>query len=138
MKKSVGKASYDLLTKKGESYDVVEMQREMQKSASVMLEDIIKKHKSYADEYYIEYMIQKDRLLPNVLRQRFFVRKTKPSADYDTSLFSYNNKSHEFLFHWCIPDEETCLYLLNHEGSLSTEEKELLKYVHDFSDLKLV
>jgi len=129
----VGKASYDLLQKPPEKINVIDMQREMQKTVLHEIEDIIEKHTNYADEYYIVYMLLRDRVMTNVIKQKFIVRKTRPSPDYDCSLFSYDNRKNELKFHWVIPDEEACEYLLHNVNSLTDEEKPLLSYVEKFA-----
>ncbi len=54
MSKSVGQASYELLQKPPERINVIDMQREMQKTVQRMLDDIISKHKDYENnpEYW--------------------------------------------------------------------------------------
>lgn len=136
--KTVGQASYDLLQKPPEKINVIDMQREMQKSALREIEEIINTHRDYADKYYIVYMLIKDRVIPNLIKQKFIARKSRPFPDYDCSLFSYDNRKSEFLFHWAIPDEKSCEYILHPSNDLNQEEKELFKYVSKFADGKLI
>src|SRR5271157_2358740 len=135
--KTVGQASYELLQKPPEKINVIDMQREMQKSVASELQDIIEKHKNYSKQYYILLQYLRIRPMPNVIRQQFIVRKTRPSPNYDCSLFSYNNETGEFLFHWTVPDEDTCTYLLHNESNLKEDEKQLYGFVKDFADGKL-
>lgn len=134
--KTVGQASYELLQKPPEKINVIDLQREMQKSIAKEFQDIILKHKNYAKKYYILLQYLKVRPMPNVIRQQFIVRKTRPSPNYDCSLFSYNNDTGELDFHWTVPDEDTCTYLL-HNKNLRDEEKQLYGFVKDFVDGKL-
>ncbi|KKN33428.1 hypothetical protein LCGC14_0803950 [marine sediment metagenome] len=138
MSQSVGKASYDLLQKPPEKINVIDMQREMQKSVLKELDDIIEKHQSYEKKYYIVYMLQRERTIPNAIRQRFIIRKTRPRPDYDCSLFSYDNQTCQLAFHWSIPDEGTCEYFLSNKEKLSADQKLLLTYVVKFSEGTLV
>ena len=138
MSPTVGKASYDLLRKPPEKINVIDMQREMQKSVLQELDDIIKNHKDYAKKYFIVYMLQRERIMPNVIRQKFIVRKTRPSPDYDCSLFSYDNGSAELLLHWSIPDEETCEYFIHNKNDILEDERELYQYVEKFVNHSLV
>lgn len=137
-KKSAGQAAYDLLRKPPERINVVDMQREMQKHVLKEISDIIDRHKHYADTYYILYILRKERLIPNAIRNMFVVRKTRPKPDYDTSLFEYNNKSGNLKFLWSIPDEETCQYLLLNKEYLRDDERELYSYVKAFSEGTLI
>ncbi len=138
MSKSVGEASFDLLQKAPEKINVIDMQREMQKNVLGEIEDIISRHKDYAKKYYIVYMLQRERTMQNVLRQRFIVRRSRPRPDYDCSLFSYDNGSNELAFHWTIPDEDACHYILHNKYTLSNEQKTLLPYVEKFANSTLV
>ena len=138
MSKSVGQVAYDLLNKSPEKINVIDMQREMQKTVLLELDDIIKKHGNYSPKYYIVYMLQRERTMPNAIRQRFIIRKTRPSPDYDCSLFSYDNKSSELVFHWSIPDEQTCEYMIHNKEELSEDQKNLLSYVEKFANNTLV
>lgn len=133
----VGKAAYSLLQKKPEKIGVVDMQREMQKSTLKEINEIIDTHKDYAPEYFIHVMYQKDRVIPNLIRQKFIVRRTRPSPYYDTSLFSFDNRTNDLKYHWTIPDQDTCEYMLINESSLSSDEKQLLSFVKQFCDGKL-
>ncbi len=138
MSKSVGEASFDLLQKAPEKINVIDMQREMQKNVLKEIDDIISRHKDYAKKYYIVYMLQRERTMKNVLRQRFIVRRTRPRPDYDCSLFSYDNVSSELAFHWTIPDEDACQYIIHNKSTLSNEQKTLLPYVEKFANSTLV
>lgn len=137
-KQTVGQASYDLLRKPPEEVNAIDLQREMQKSVTGQLQEIIESHKTYADSYFIVYLLRKERLIPNAIRQQFVVRKTRPKPDYDCSLFEYSNLTGNLRFHWTIPDEETCTYLLLNKEHLSDDEKDLFLYVKKFSDGTLV
>ena len=137
MSKSVGQASYELLQKPPERINVIDMQREMQKTVQRMLDDIISKHKDYAKKYYIVYMLQRDRMMENTIRQRFIVRRSRPLPDYDCTLFSYDNGSSELRWHWTIPDEATCEYFIHNKGEIPAEQKELLFFIESFADEKL-
>lgn len=138
MTQTVGKASYDLLQKSPEKINAIDLQREMQKSTVTQIQEIIDTHKSYSDEYYIVLMYRKERLMPNVIRQQFIVRKTRPQPDYDCSLFSYNNKTSELLFHWTIPDPDSCAYIMLNSSKLSDAEKPLLDFIKRFSEGTLI
>lgn len=133
----VGKAAYELLRKAPEKIHVIDMQREMQKSTGKELDDIISRHRHYEKRYYIQLLYQRDRIIPNLIRQKFIIRKTRPEPIYDTTLFSYDNETSELKHHWTIPDEETCQQLLFNETSLPPEEKQLLEFVKKFCEGKL-
>lgn len=134
----VGKAAYDLQVKKAEKIPVKDMQHEMGKSILKEIEDVIKNHKGYAKKYYILQMLIRERTMRNVIRSKLIVRKTRPRPDYDTSLFSYDNRTDELRYHWSIPDEGTCEYFMHSKSELKKEELQLLSYIQKFADGNLV
>ena len=136
-KKTVGQASYELSSKPPEKILAIDLQREMQKTFEENMNEIIKKHKDWAKKYYIVYLLRRERLMPNVIRQQFVTRKTRPKPNYDMSLFSYDNTSGTLLFHWSIPDEETCIYLVANKEYLPEDQKPLIDFIMKFADGKL-
>lgn len=130
----VGKEAYKLLSKPPEKINVIDMQREMQKSTCKEIDEIISTHKDYEKKYYIHLLYQRDRVVPNLIRQKFVVRRSKPEPYYDSTLFSYNNGTSELRYHWTIPDQDTCEHLLTNESSLSSEERQLCEFVKAFSE----
>ena len=135
---TVGKAAYDLLCKPPERILAGDMQKEMQKSTLKNIEEIVETHQDYADEYYIVVMLQKDRVIPNLIRQKFIVRKTRPAPDYDTTLYKVDNRSSSITFEWTIPDEARCEELFFRQASLSGEEEQSFSFVKKFADGSLV
>src|SRR3990167_4118450 len=105
---TVGKAAYDLLCKPPERILAVDMQREMQKSTLKNIEEIVENRKDYADEYFIVLMLQKDRVIPNLIRQKFIVRKTRPAPDYDTTLYRIDNRTSNGSLGWAFPKNSRC------------------------------
>ncbi len=134
----VGEAAYDLQIKKAEKIPAKDMQHEMGKSILNEIEDIIKNHKDYAKKYYILQMLIRERTMRNVIRSKLIVRKTRPRPDYDTSLFSFDNRTDELRYHWSIPDEGTCEFFLHSKSELKKEELQLLTYIEKFADGTLV
>ena len=122
---TVGKKAFELLSKPLEAISPIDIQKEAEKKLLKELEDIIAKHKNYADKYYIQMIFRKHRTIPNAMHVQTFVRKSEPVPYYDMSLWSYDNKKEELLYHWTIPDEETCQYLLVNEHELKGDEKAL-------------
>ena len=138
MSQTVGQASYALLQKRPEKINVIDMQKEMQKSFSREMAECIHKNKEIKGLYYILVIFRRERTMPNVIRQQFVApRFTKPKPNYDTSLYSYNNKTQEFKYYWTIPDEDSCIYLMTHQNDLPKEEKRLLEFVKSFVECTL-
>lgn len=137
-KETVGKKAYELLSKSPERINVIDMQREMQKSFFDNMQDIVRKHKTYADRYYILVILRRERLIPNAIRQQFVVRKSRPEPFYDSTLYSYSNKTGDLTYCWSIPDQDTCEYLLRPDTNLSKEYDQLKNFVKKFADGTLV
>jgi hypothetical protein len=137
---SLGKAAYDLLCKPPEKINVIDMQREMQKSVLENIKELIQKNTNYAEEYYIVYIIQRSRIVPNQIRQYFVARKTRPTPDYDTTLYHVDNRNCKLTFVWTIPDEHTCedLFEKQRQGILSKDDQQLFEFVDKFADGTLV
>ena|SRR3990167_3102401 len=135
---TVGKAAYDLLCKPPERILAVDMQREMQKSTLKNIEEIVENRKDYADEYFIVLMLQKDRVIPNLIRQKFIVRKTRPAPDYDTTLYRIDNRTSNISFEWTIPDEARCEELFFRQATLSEEDSQSFSFVKKFAEGTLV
>ncbi len=134
MTQTVGKAAYDLLCKPPERILAVDMQREMQKSTLKNIQEIVETHENYADEYYIVLMLQKDRVIPNLIRQKFIVRKTRPAPDYDLTLYHVDNRKCEISFQWTVPDEARCEDLFFNQATLNAEDQQAFSYVKKFAE----
>lgn len=136
---TVGAASYELLKKPPEKINVIDLQREMDKTFFSEIKETIRKNKSLTVPYYIVIVHRKERSMSNVIRRQFVSPLfERPFPRYDWTLFSYDNNTCDLTFHWTIPDEDTCSYLLLNESSVRDEEKQLLTFVKQFSDGSLV
>lgn len=136
---TVGSASYELLQKPAEKINVIDMQREMDKTFWPEIKETIKKNSSIVGPYYIVIINRRERNMPNVIRRQFVSPLfERPFPRYDWSLFSYDNSTCDLNYYWTIPDEDTCSYLLLNESSVREEEKQLLTFVKKFSEGSLV
>lgn len=136
-KRTVGQASLELSDKAKEKYDAVELQREMTKD---YLNEIYKTAKSvnWEDPFYICVQARKERLLENVVRNQFYARKTRPLPDFDLTCFSYDPKTEDLKYEWTIPDPDTCLWLLANEDELPEDHQQLIYFIKQFSQGKLI
>ncbi|NGX57238.1 MAG: hypothetical protein K940chlam3_00124 [Chlamydiae bacterium] len=132
-KPTVGEKAYELLSQPSEPVEIGDIQREADKEFVKEMEDIIRTHTKFASKYYIQIILKKEPLMPNAIRRYFVKRHSKPDADYDTTLYSYDNQKGQLYFHWTVPDPTSCHYLLTHESSLPDEERPLLEMVKKFS-----
>jgi hypothetical protein len=137
-KPTVGQKAYDLLSQPAEPVEIGDIQREADKEFVKEMEEIIRTHKKFATKYFIQIILKKEPLMQNAIRRYFVKRHTQPDADYDTTLYSYDNDKEQLYFHWTVPDPTTCHYLLTHESTLPAEERPLCEMVKKFSVGSLV
>ena len=78
------------------------------------------------------------RYLANIFTRKFVIRKTAPAPDYDTTLYSYDNRQDQLYFHWTIPSAEALSYLSEHESELDPRDTELLNHVKRFAPHKIL
>lgn len=131
---TVGEASYILQQKSPEKINAIDMEREMNKTFWPNILETIEKNKHLTCLYYIIVELQRDRMMPNVIRRKFEAPLfAKPFPKYDCSLFSFDNNSGDLTYYWTIPDEDACTYLLLNESSLKEDQMQLLSFVKKFS-----
>src|SRR5690606_31615619 len=118
-----------------EKIPVIDMQREMGKRLAKDLEDTVERHKGITELYYIKIIFRKHRTLPenHIHYQVVAPYFAKPLPDYDTSLFSMDNKKGDLQYHWSIPDEDSCRYILSNEAFLPSDERPLCEMIKKFS-----
>lgn len=109
-KQTVGSAAVDLLKKGDQRQGVIDTQREMMKN---YVDELIKCAQSGANAlgkdntFYVCVQTRRERLLPNVIRNQFYYRQTRPAPTYDLALYHYEPKEEQLRFVWCIPDKDT-------------------------------
>ena len=134
-KETVGKIASELLQKKPESQDPIELEREMQKDYLDNLIQCIDEHKKdFAGDFYVVVITKNEKLMPNVFRSYFFPRNTCPTPDYDQTLYKYKAAFEQLEYIWTIPSKDTCLHLKDNALQVHESERELLKFVLDFAD----
>lgn len=134
-KDTVGKISSELIQKEPESRDPIELERSMQQEYfSNLLECIATNQNKYQKHFFIVVITKNERLMPNVFRNYFYARKTCPTPDYDQTVWRYDKSSDELEYLWTIPGRDACIHLKLNALQVSKEERDLLKYVLEFSD----
>lgn len=107
---TVGSAAIELASRGDQNQSVIETQKAMQKG---YVDELIKAATSgkaqYPDEkrLYVCVQTRRERLLDNVIRNQFYVRRTRPIPQYDLALYYYDCQDEKLTFVWCIPDKET-------------------------------
>ncbi len=132
---TVGKAAYDLLVKVEEQHNPIEYEREMHKEYEKEVWVCVDTNKSVFDgDFYVVVLCKRERLLPNIYRNYFLARRSCPTPTFDQTVYKYHREHNALEFLWVIPDQETCVVFKREALDIAPEEKELLKFVLDFSD----
>lgn len=101
-----------LLSKDPTPLEVGDVTSEYQKNWEKQILDIIDTHQDYAPKYYILQVIQKEHGHINLLRNRTFIRKTRPDPDWNTDCYSYDNLLHMLRLEWSLPPKEAATMIL--------------------------
>lgn len=141
-KKTVGQESVELSNKKDtldSSVTAVDLQREMQKGFEAQMRDVIRKSlKKYQSDFFIVVISKRERLLKNIVRSFFLDRRSCPSPEYDQAVYRYLFSTDQLEFIWVVPAKDVCEQLRDAPLDAPAEERELLNYVFDFYDGKLL
>lgn len=86
------------------------------------------------DILYIAVLTFRERLLRNVMRNKFVPRQSCPTPTYCQSVFKYEKDHDRLQLLWTIPDRESCTMLLDAAVEVVEEERAVLKHVLDFYD----
>lgn len=134
-KKTVGQHSKDLNKPGKEENDPVEVQREVHKEyESHIFESVDRGKKEFNDDFFIVVLVLREGYMRNVIRNKFFPRKSCPTPDYDQTVYHYRKRGERFDFLWCIPSKETCELLHFNMLNVDPKERELLQFVLSFYD----
>jgi len=71
-------------------------------------------------------------------RNYFFAKQACPSPTNDQDVFRYNRKEDRIEYIWSVPDEASCRDMINNALLVPPEKKELLGYVIDFREGRLL
>lgn len=85
---------------------------EYQKKWAEQMQSIIKEHANYAPKYFILQWIHKEHGHINILRNKCYIRKTRPDPDWNTDCYSYNNETGDFVIEWTLPPKEAAVTIL--------------------------
>jgi len=135
-RETIGKLSRDLLLKEDPITPTpTEQMREHLTNYEENIHICLKKHKKiFSDNFYIIVLTKKEKLMPNVIRNYFYGRKSCPTPDYDQIVYEYNQKDDNLVLLWVIPDRKTCKDFIYHSHYLDPSLKELFSYVTQFKD----
>lgn len=154
MKQTVGKIATDLLQKTPDTFDPIEIQREVQKdyidhlkwSVNHMQKKVDCTHllgnnrghefcnnrSAHLGDFYVVVITKKEKLLENVLRNYFLETIDCPTPDYNQSVYRYDAAKEELEYLWTVPDRDTCDLFQQNAIHIVPEERALLDFVLKF------
>lgn len=133
---TVGKLSSDLIVKSQDNNHSAheQMQEQLGEYEKNFYECLERSKLDFSGSFYIVVITKKERLMQNVIRNYFFGRGTCPTPDWDQTVYVYNRKEDAIHFLWVIPSKDTCEYMTAFPMDIPAEERQLLRFVHDFND----
>ena len=117
---------------------VMDLQKEMQKTFMDEIQKCVQNHSKWKDPFYIVVYLRRPADKPNMIKQVFVGRRTRPAPDFDMSLFKYTPSSGDLEYCWSVPDKARCALMLSCPTDVPMEEWQLLRMVQEFADGKLV
>ena len=132
---TVGKISTELLQKEPETRDPIELEREMHKDYVNHVYDAVDRgKKDFTGDFFVVVITKKERLMENVIRNYFLARSSCPTPEWDQTVYRYKRADDIIEFLWVVPSKDTCQLFKNNALQISPEEKDLLRFVMDFTD----
>lgn len=98
-----------------------ETTNEMGKSWNKELEDCITKHAWVREPYYIQVILKHEPLYPNAVKAVFFVRKSRPLPEWNTTLYKMDNKLGMLTLEWTLPDELNSIQIVSRPDLFSED-----------------
>lgn len=68
------------------------------------------------------------------IRNKYMPTTICPTPTFNQAVFRYDRTDGKFELLWTLPGMEICNYFLRNEQHLDKQQKELLKFVHDFKN----
>jgi hypothetical protein len=98
-----------------------------------LLESIERGKKNIKDTFYIAVHFKYEKLIEQLTRDYWFVRRSCPTPTFDQVVYKYDKvKGLQFL--WTLPSREDCYAYKNNMLFVPDERKDVLRYVLDFFD----
>jgi hypothetical protein len=135
IKKTIGAVSSELLAKTPDSVDPIEIERELHTEYEAEVMKCVERGKQkYLQDFFVEVITKQEPLMPNVFRNYFIDLASCPTPNYDQTVYHYVHKDDALNFIWVIPARGVSFMLKENALQIAPEEKDLLRFVLDFSD----
>jgi len=139
-KKTAGQIALDLHEKDTVLYDPIELQREMQnkeKFEAAFWQRVEAGKKKYPGDFFIVYLTWRDRVFPKKVAAIMIPRQTCIRPSWGQTVWRYVRQHDAVEELWTIPDQETCVYYMEHVLEVDESEKALLNNILKFTSGEL-
>lgn len=142
-RENTGKVIYDHLVKNWDQSDGSTPKEQAEERAKEYRKDLIacvEDHKKiYSGDVWVDVQKKTEKIGMNkVLRKYFFGKQACPSPTNDQDVFRYNRREDRIEYMWSVPDEMSCQDMIDNPLGVPPEKKELLGYVIDFREGRLL
>ena len=132
-KKTVGQQAYDIAASDTYAVTAIDQMREsLTDYEKEILECINRGIEQFKDNFFVVVVMRLDdsMVTANVIRARFFPRKSCPTPDYNQDVYKYESGDLQYL--WSIPDRTTCHTYIKNYKQVVPEEQHLLAMIIKF------
>jgi len=135
-RENVGKTSRDLILKDKKITHSAKEQTDEQLTdyEKNIYECIERSKKDFNGDFFIVVATKKEKLMPNVIRNYFYGRKSCPTPNYDQVLYKYHRKSDKLDFLWVIPDRQVAKDMIAQQQLVEPHLWGVLRFVLKFAD----
>jgi hypothetical protein len=137
--RTAGEISQELIEQDLQTTCAQEQGQQMTKTyVDELLQALQRGKKTWKEDFFIEVLTKRERLLTNIIRNYFVPRTTCPTPNYDQAVYHYIKKDDYLVLLWVLPDRDYAFDLKNNALTLDREYHELLGFILDFADGKLL
>jgi hypothetical protein len=138
-RKTVGQLSQELDTKDDYEYSPIDLGREMLKELQELRDEAVAiGKKKLSTDFYVAIYTGAPNFYKRTITNRPFVLSACPTPMFDQKVWRYDRKKDSLVEIWSIPDKETCKIMTDSAAEVDPSEWELLRYIFDFYDGKLL
>ncbi len=142
-RENTGKVIYDHLVKNWDKTDGSTPNEQAEARMKNYRRDLVKcveDHKKiFTEDVWVDVQKKTEKIgMGKTHRLYFFGKQVCPSPTNDQDVFRYNRKEDRIEYIWSVPDEAHCQKMMYDPLGVPPEKKELLGYVIDFKEGRLL
>ena len=92
------------------------------------------KCRPFVGDFYVEVYTFMAKLLPNVIRNRMYTRKSCPTPNYDQIVYRFNSEMERIEELWVLGTRATCFYFLQNQKEIRPDMYQTVDYIRQFAD----